>query len=66
MVIQEALITDAHVFNHGTQIHSHFLASKLDLIKMGNSMPISKLYTPSTINIDLILWQTQWIVCAVK
>ena len=26
----------------------------------------SKLYTPSTPNIDLILWHTHWIVCAVK
>ena len=26
----------------------------------------SKLYIPSTINIDLILWHTQLIVCAVK
>ena len=25
-----------------------------------------KLYIPSTQNIDLILWHTQWIVCAVK
>ena len=25
-----------------------------------------KLYTPSTPNIDLILWHTHWIVCAVK
>ena len=24
----------------------------------------SKLYTPSTLNIDLILWHTQLIVCA--
>ena len=24
----------------------------------------TKLYTPSTLNIDLILWHTQWIVCA--
>ena len=26
----------------------------------------AKLYTPSTLNIDLILWHTQLIVCAVK
>ena len=26
----------------------------------------SKLYTPSTLNIDLILWHTQLIVCAEK
>ena len=26
----------------------------------------AKLYTPSTPNIDLILWHTHWIVCAVK
>ena len=26
----------------------------------------SKLYTPSTLNIDLILWHTQLILCAVK
>ena len=26
----------------------------------------SKLYIPSTLNIDLILWHTQLIVCAVK
>ena len=24
----------------------------------------AKLYIPSTLNIDIILWQTQWIVCA--
>ena len=27
---------------------------------------IPKLYTPSIPNIDLILWHTHWIVCAVK
>ena len=26
--------------------------------------PKTKLYTPSTLNIDLILWHTQLIVCA--
>ena len=26
----------------------------------------SKVYIPSTLNIDLILWQTPLIVCAVK
>ena len=26
----------------------------------------AKLYTPSTLNIDLILWHTQLIMCAVK
>ena len=26
----------------------------------------TKLYTPSTPNIDIILWHTHWIVCAVK
>ena len=34
-----------------------------------NNMPFalnSKLYIPSTLNIDLILWRTQLIVCAVK
>ena len=25
-----------------------------------------KLYTPSTLNIDLILWHTQFIVCAMN
>ena len=30
------------------------------------SVSLSKLYTPSTQNIDLILWHTQLIVCAVK
>ena len=29
-------------------------------------MICSKLYIPSTLNIDLILWHTQLIVCAVK
>ena len=30
------------------------------------TMPTSKLYIPSTLNIGLILWHTQLIVCAVK
>jgi hypothetical protein len=29
-------------------------------------MSYAKLYIPSTLNIDLILWHTQLIVCAVK
>ena len=29
-------------------------------------IPVAKLYIPSTLNIDLILWHTQLIVCAVK
>ena len=30
------------------------------------TISVPKLYTPSTLNIDLILWHTHWIVCAVK
>ena len=29
-------------------------------------LPKPKLYTPSTLNIDLLLWHTQFIVCEVK
>ena len=29
-------------------------------------MKWAKLYTPSTLNIDLILWHTQLIMCAAK
>ena len=39
-----------------------------ELIPLGGGGGITypKLYTPSTLNIDLILWHTQLIVCAVK
>ena len=39
----------------------HFLAILFEL-----SVWWSKLYIPSSLNIDLILWHTQLIVCAVK
>ena len=32
--------------------------------KRNHSDPDAKLYIPSTLNIDLILWHTQLIVCA--
>ena len=35
-------------------------------IKFINSRQVPKLYTPITLNIDLILWHTQFNVCAVK
>ena len=35
-------------------------------IQARSSRLVSKLYIPSTLNIDLILWHTQLIVCAVK
>ena len=51
--------------------HTIFLGDK---IRLGSYVVYSfvsfklcpKLYTPSTLNIDLILWHTQLIMCAVK
>ena len=34
--------------------------------KISNFWACPKLYTPSTLNIDLLLWHTHLIVCAVK
>ena len=39
---------------------------KQQLKNLKDFCPSPKLYTPSTPNIDLILWHTHWIVCAVK
>ena len=43
-------------------VHVHLKTDKVDLKKR----PPSKLYTPSTLNIDFIQWHTQLNMCAVK
>ena len=46
-----------NTMDHGIQVRASITKG---------SKPPPKLYIPSTLNIDLILWHTQYIVCAVK
>ena len=59
------------VFNDSLYPHEPLCLSRLpkSLLRLSSSSssipsPWSKLYIPSTLNIDLILWHTQMIVCA--
>ena len=64
-----------HVFNYLTildllkcgQVSKRFCAmSNVEYLWPKKFNLFSKLYTPSTLNIDFIQWHTQLIMCAVK
>ena len=50
------------------QVTGHFTTLSQSCVTFGGGVfgTRAKLYIPSTLNIDLILWHTQSIVCAVK
>ena len=53
-------------FTAGKQISGLRIYFASNLLLLTNNMMHSKLYIPSTLNIDLILWHSQLIVYAVK
>ena len=51
-------------FKDGLKQTNVYSIKKLQELRTFVSLPVAKLYIPSILNIDLILWHTQLIVCA--